>query len=111
MKLTYLASPYSNSDIHTVLNRYDAAVDVAAELKDHGMIVYSPIAHTHVMATKRNLPTSWEYWEKDCRAFLEASERLIVLKLDGWEQSVGVAAEIRLAEEMGIPVSYMEYVR
>jgi hypothetical protein len=32
---------------------------------------------------------------------------LIVLMLDGWEQSRGVNAEIALARELGLPVEYV----
>jgi hypothetical protein len=35
---------------------------------------------------------------------------MVVLKLGGWEESVGIAAEIKIAEDLGIPVTYMEPV-
>jgi len=111
MKLTYLASPYSSHCPEIRWERYFAAVEVSAGLMRQGMLIYCPIAHTHDMAVRHGLPTDWAFWERHCRAFLASSERLIVLKLDGWEDSVGVAAEIRIAEEMGIPVSFLEYVR
>ena len=32
---------------------------------------------------------------------------MVVLMLDGWRESVGVAAEIRIAGELGKPVRYL----
>ena len=34
---------------------------------------------------------------------------VLVLKLDGWEESTGVKAEIKIAESLGIPVEYVDY--
>ena len=51
---------------------------------------------------------SWTFWERFDREFLEIAERMIVLKLDGWNESTGVQAEIRIAAEMGIPIEFME---
>lgn len=73
-----------------------------------GLVVFSPIAHTHGILTKCGMPNGWNYWEKFDREFIERSECVIVLKIDGWDTSKGVAAEIRIAEEAGIPVEYME---
>jgi hypothetical protein len=53
------------------------------------------------------LPKGWEYWEKFDRAFIVASRALIVLTIDGWKDSVGVQAEIKIAKELGIPVDYL----
>ena len=34
---------------------------------------------------------------------------LMVLMLDGWVESVGVQAEIKIAKELGIPVQYIPW--
>jgi dCTP diphosphatase len=39
---------------------------------------------------------------------LSKCDRVIVLKLPGWENSKGVAAEIARAEELGLPIEWME---
>jgi hypothetical protein len=38
---------------------------------------------------------------------LEAATGMIVLKLDGWEESKGIAYELDKAKLLGIPVSYL----
>ena len=35
-------------------------------------------------------------------------EKVVVVKMDGWETSKGVAAEIKIANELGKPVEFME---
>ena len=111
MKLTYLASPYSHESPAVRHERFEAAIKTAALLMSRGVLVYSPIAHTHAMSVAHDLPTDWKFWEQHCRAFLAASERMVILKLDGWDRSIGIRAETEIAIEMGIPIAIMEYKR
>jgi hypothetical protein len=106
--LVYLASPYSDSDEVVVQERFELVSKKAAELMMDGMIVFSPIAHCHPMATYGVLPTHWAFWEKYDRAILSCCHKVIVLKLVGWEKSTGVQAEIKIALEMGLPVEYID---
>lgn len=73
-----------------------------------GVLVFSPISHTHGIACHGGLPTDWRFWERYDRAMLAACSRLLVLRLDGWDRSVGVAAEIRIARETGTEVLYID---
>ena len=41
-------------------------------------------------------------------AILQAAERLVVLRLPGWERSRGIAREIQEATRLSIPVEYMD---
>lgn len=38
---------------------------------------------------------------------ISACQRLVVLKLEGWETSTGVTAEIEIAKRKGISVDYI----
>ncbi len=71
-----------------------------------GFLVFSPISHTHPIAEAGDLPKGWEFWESYDRTFLEWCDRLHVLKLPGWRESIGVAAEIQIAGQLGKPVFY-----
>ena len=106
--LTYLATPYTHDDPAIRQQRFDDVTKVAARLMLEGHLIYSPISHTHYMAVHHELPNEWEFWKSHCETFLAVSRLVIVLKLDGWRESVGVAAEIEIAETMGIDVEYME---
>ena len=74
-----------------------------------GHLVYSPICHTHSISThsEYKIPYHWDYWQDSCRAFLSICSRILVLRLDGWERSIGVAAEIAIATEQGLLIEYM----
>ena len=107
-RLTYLATPYSHADVMVRIERYSIVTKVAANLMRSGELIYSPISHTHHMAVWHGLPTDFGYWEEHCKAFLSASHKLIVLQQKGWQDSVGVRAEMVLAWEMGLTIEHME---
>lgn len=71
-----------------------------------GHVVFSPIVHGHPLVG-HGLPTDWPFWERFDREHLRRCDELVVLTLDGWRESVGVAAEIRIAGELGTPVHYL----
>ena len=73
-----------------------------------GTHVFSPISHTHPIAEAHALPGEWAFWEAYDRAMLSRCSRVIVLQLEGWEASVGVAAELEIAREMGLKVEFLE---
>ncbi len=106
MSFTYLASPYSHADQSVVEDRFRAVCRVSAMLMSVGVQLFSPIAHTHPIALYHELPAAWEFWSHQDFGMLRYAEKLLVLKLDGWEQSKGIAAEIGFAEALGIPVRY-----
>lgn len=106
-QLTYLAVPYSHPDRAVRLARFEAVNRAAADLMRQGHYVYSPISHTHPIAEAGGLPLGWEYWQQYDRAIMAACNQMVVLMLDGWCESVGVTAEIALAEELGIAVAYL----
>lgn len=106
--LTYLACPYSHPDPAVREQRWQAVNVAAGNLMRAGLMVFSPISHTHAIAVVGDLPTGWDYWAAFDRAYLEACNKIIVLKLPGWEESQGVAGEIAIALELGIPVEYLD---
>jgi hypothetical protein len=106
--LIYLACPYSHPDKDVQRERFHAANKAGAFLMCKGLFVFSPISHTHPMAEDANLPGHWEFWKSYDVAMIARCQKLMVLKLDGWEQSTGVTAEIKIAKEFGIPIEYME---
>jgi hypothetical protein len=104
--MIYLASPYSHPDPAVREQRFRAACRAAAKLMRCGQPVFSPIAHSHCICTY-GLPTDWRFWEPLDRHLLARCDEVVVLMLDGWRESVGVQAEIRIAAECGKPVRYV----
>jgi len=105
--MIYLASPYSHTDQAIEIQRFDAVCQAAATLMMRGVNIFSPIAHSHAIA-RFGLPTDWAYWQHYDRAFIAWCDELWVLTLPGWKQSVGVLAEVRIAEEAGKPVRLID---
>ena len=105
--MIYLASPYSHPDPNLREQRFEGACYAAAELLREGYHVFSPIAHTHLIA-KFGLPTNWSFWERYCREQIVRCDEIVVLKLDGWESSVGVQAEIQIAKEQEKQIYYYD---
>lgn len=106
--MIYLAGPYSHHDHHVRCYRFRALTTFAAELLNAGVNVYSPITHSHPMTEFVALPHTWDFWQKVDREYIEKCNLLLVLKLDGWEQSIGVQAEIEIAGKLGILVGYVD---
>lgn len=105
--LVYLASPYSHPDAAVRQQRFEEACRAAGSLMARGVKVFSPIAHTHPIAESVALPKGWDYWRDYDRAFLNVCMSMIVLCLPGWEESVGIAEEMRIMQAQGKPVSFM----
>lgn len=105
--VAYLASPYSHSDPAVREARFEAACRATAALIRQGKIVLSPVVHSHPLC-RFGLPGDWEAWQRQDLAHLEACDEVLVLKLDGWQQSRGVQAEIAMARALGKPVSFIE---
>lgn len=103
--LIYLACPYSDPDPAVRAQRFEAVNRAAAALMADGRYVYSPISHTHPIAVAGDLPTGFDYWEGYDRVMLGACTEVVVLALDGWQESRGVQAEMQIAAEMGLPIT------
>jgi len=107
-ELVYLASPYTHEDKVVQRQRFHAVNRVAGRMLRDGIMVYSPISHTHQMAIDSELPSGWDFWGPVSRSFLEVCSKLVVLRLDGWLESQGVQAEIDMAMEMGMDIEFLD---
>ncbi len=101
--MIYLCSPYSDPDATVRQQRFEAACRAAAALLRAGIPVFSPIAHS-VPIARYGLPTTWQFWRWVDLEYLRHCDALVVLRLPGWEQSIGVQAELALARAQRIPV-------
>lgn len=105
--LIYLASPYSHPDRAVRTQRFWNICKVAARLVKQGRHVYSPIAHSYPIALCGELPDDWAYWSELDELMLKASQELWVIMLYGWEDSVGIKAEVAIAERLGLPIRHL----
>ncbi len=107
-KLIYLASPYSNRNPFVRLSRFQAVCDAVAEMMHAGIMVYSPIAHTHSIAAHGGLPKGYEFWREFDERLIRACDELWVLKLEGWEKSHGTLEELTYARKCGKACAHIE---
>lgn len=103
----YLASPYSHDDPAIKEQRFDVVCRLTGALMNLGMLIYSPIAHSHSVNTRCGFNGTWEFYERSDRAMIGGSRKLIVACIDGWRESKGVKAEIEIARDLGMPLEYL----
>lgn len=105
--MIYLASPYTHADPFVRELRYLAAAKAVLKLMAAEEPVFSPILHNHQLARIGRLPHSFDFWADLDSDMLRRCDKLVVLKLEGWNISTGVAAEVKLALSLNLPVEYM----
>lgn len=107
--MKYIASPYSGgANVELMEERFDAVCRFAGTLMQAGEVVYSPIAHCHPIAVRIDLPRTWDFWQKFDTEMIRRCDEVVVLMLDGWDKSKGIAAELEIAKQLGKPISYVE---
>ena len=94
----FLCAPYTNHDPEIVNARVTAINAHAAYLMNQGHIVFSPISHSHPIAMGNNLPTTFEFWQKQNHEFIVWCDVVMVLRLYRWQESKGIADKIRYAK-------------
>lgn len=102
----YLATPYSKHPRGRDIAHAEAC-DAAAMCFRAGVLVFCPIAHTHVIATRGDLPGVFDQWAEFDEVMIQASVGMIIVMLDGWDESAGIAAELILCKKLDKPVLYM----
>lgn len=71
-----------------------------------GLMVISPIAHTQPIAFAGDLPLEFAYYAAYDELLISRCDELHVLMLKGWQESIGVTAEIAIAKRLNKPVIY-----
>ena len=110
MKLVYVASPYSHDDFKVREERYQKVFKFVAETTaiSKTFLYYSPILYFHTSAKNYNLPTDSQFWWNNNKLMLDKADEIVILMLDGWDKSVGVALERGYACAKGIPLSFVK---
>ncbi|MCK9532356.1 MAG: DUF1937 family protein [Gammaproteobacteria bacterium] len=105
--LIYVASPYSDPDKQVVQLRMNKFAGIMAKLIEHKFHPVSPLLN-HYLAdvVTVNFPLTWDWWQDYSRLLLSKCDHMIVIGPD-WEKSTGTMAEIEIATELSIPISYL----
>lgn len=105
--MIYLASPYTHPDPFIREERYLRAAKALMFLLLRKEWAYSPIVHCHELAKIGGLPPDAKFWEEYDFAMLAQCKKFVILRIEGWETSKGIAGEKAEAERLGIPVSFL----
>ena len=81
----------------------------AGALMRRGMVIFCPMAHSLAIAEHGELPTEWTFWKMQDEVFLAKCDRMIILTLDGYDKSIGIADERIIFQHMGKPIDFMTY--
>lgn len=92
--MIYLASPYSHPDRAMRNLRYLRTRLALGHFMKMLLPIYSPIVHCHHVAAETILPTTFEFWAAYNEHFMDRSEALWILQLEGWHTSNGVKHEL-----------------
>lgn len=105
-KLVYLASPYSGTTEQREKRLFQTKQFVVSRLDRKDEIIYSPILHSYHIATEFNLPHEFEFWKWRDLEMIKRCDEMLILHLDGWEQSIGVQEELKFARENNITIRH-----
>jgi len=108
-KLIYLAVPYTHRFSKIRHRRFRLVTEVSAILAGFDVANISPITQSHVQAQHFDLGTEWETWKRIDTIFMNNSDEFWILEIDGWDRSVGVTAERKLAKKLKLPIRYILY--
>lgn len=106
--MIYLASPYSAPDAATRQLNFELVEHCVACLTQRNVPAFSPILYLHTLSHKYNLPTYAGFWERFNMQFLRKAGAIYVLKIDGWEESLGVRQEMEFAKAAYLPLHFVD---
>lgn len=102
MRTIYLATAYSYKSRIPFLSKFvmwwrcRVVTLTAAKIMARGDNVFSPITHSHYIATLGKLPQlSHEFWLRLDKWYVDRCDLIYVLNQDGWRDSIGVQREIQ----------------
>ena len=107
LEIAYLATPYSHTNPDIQRYRYAAITWIAYKLIKSGIHVFSPVTH-NVLSDDFDIVIDYEPLMDFNFEMLSRCDKLLVVKLPGWEKSKGVAAEIDCAQNLGTPIEMLE---
>jgi len=104
----YLATPYSRFPDGTEA-AYHEACRIARVLIDHGIGVFSPIAHSHgISLTGPANSLDHGYWLRADKPLMDAAAGLLVARLPTWRESFGVTYERGAFLVASKPILYVD---
>lgn len=109
-RLSYLASPYTHKSLRVQNKRLKDVTIVGAILTLRGEALITPITTSaELIKYMPNIGSGFiGFWDKLDLFYISKCNHVFVLKLDGWDKSIGVTAEVEYAKALDIPITYLE---
>ncbi len=107
MRKIFLACPYGHNDKEVVEQRFELSNKVASHIVRAGSAVFSQVSMSHpinAQLTDLDKAAIGKVWAPVDEVFMDAMEELIVVDAPGWQESSGVAREIKYFQDRGRPV-------
>lgn len=104
----YLATPYTKYAGGREAAFRDAC-RLAARCMLRGVLVFSPIAHSHPISQHEGIDeTDLNFWLEQDQPLINAAVGCLVCMLDGWRESSGVAYEIEEFRKAKKPYFFLD---
>jgi len=104
----YLGTPYGKYPAGLEQAFIDAC-KLCGALMLGGLVVYSPIAHTHPIALHAGIdPVDHRIWLPFDRVRMDKADAMLVAMMRSWETSIGIQHEINVFMEAGKPVYFLD---
>lgn len=71
------------------------------------IIVYSPIAHTHPVLQQVEIDGGFDTRKEFDESMIERCDDFLILTVEGWQESVGLNAELAFARTLEKRVAYV----
>lgn len=105
----YLATPYSKY-LDGLDQSYWDGSRASGFLHRHDIPHIYAIGQCHTAAKLGGLdPRDGFAWQRRLQPLIERSGGLIIVKMPGWDDSDGIAEEIRIFTEAGKPIEHLEW--
>lgn len=106
--MIYLASPYTHELASIRFQRYRAALAYTILAMQKGETIFSPIVYGQPFAEIDPGLVPFERWQTFNESIMLICTEFRILKLEGWQTSCGIRAEIDFAERNFIEVTTVE---
>lgn len=104
----YVATPYTKHP-HGLGAAFAEACTVTGRLVQAGVAAFSPIAHGHMIGQMASFDqTDHDFWTRVDRPFMDVASGILVVTMPGWQESRGVAEEVKYFEARGLPVVFLD---
>lgn len=109
MRKFFLACPYGHVDAAIIEKRFFICNQVSAQIVSAGHAVFSQVSMSHpinLALAKMGRDDISALWAPIDLHFMDSMDELIVVDIDGWKESSGVAREIEHFKSTGRAVHY-----